>query len=182
MTVTPPPAGWPENSVPPNVPADHAWTAAPGQSQYGQPQYGQPQYGQYGAPAPVPLPTTAARFGKIGFWILLGTMVVVIVGSIVQLSMVNQAFTGLTEMSETGELVAPTTDPLLLSFFNLGLTTIPWIGLLAATGLGVFGLIRRERPVWWSIVAVSSIVIYFFVSGALGILTLIIVIPGLSAL
>lgn len=97
---------------------------------YAQPPYGHPQYG-----APVPTQTRPAKLGKIGFWILVGVFAATLIGSLI-----------------------PVAAATYWTFTAVWLLGIP--AVIASTTLGIIGLVKRERPIWWSIVSVCAIPLF----------------------
>ena len=46
---------------------------------------------------------------------------------------------------------------------------VPTLMLVSATACGIVGLVRRERRVWWSIVATVAIPVYYIIAGIAGV-------------
>ena len=185
MTATPPSAGWPSETelnnaadpalpplphfqaapaapeafpqnpgaAPPPPPGPNGWVAAPS-----------PIHADYSAaPAQGEHAHSRALLGKIGYWVMVGSFALVTGGNLVRLGFHNQAV-------DAGSHPAM---PSWLIILGLAFTVIFWLGMLVATALGVAGLIRRERPVWWSIVSVCSLLIGLIVGPLIAAVTLL---------
>lgn len=112
----------------------------------------------YPPPSPIPVPppspvspTTPANLGKVGFQLLLAATVITVLSEIGRSFAWRALAAGSAGVAENGQPLVST-----VSFVVWGLTMLI---LAAAIGLGIAGLVRRERPMWWSIVAVASFVI-----------------------
>ena len=184
---------WAGNPTPPQMPAaQQQMPAGQPQTPSVQPQWQQgapgPYPGQYaGQPSPqgawnpaqqqapyaynglpVAKPTTAARSGKVGFWVLVGALALSVVGAVLQFGVMH----GVGDSAEAALQDAPAAGYAMLAVM-VGAAILTWVGLVFATIMGILGLVRRERPQWWSIIATGSIVIHFILNIGLAIIAMV---------
>lgn len=107
-----------------------------------QPQWAPPPQ-QWTPPAPA---TRPARIGKIGFWTLLAGM---LTGTLATFGsyffFANGGADNLDPNTSGGVII-------LVVILN----GIGWVVLFGAATLGIVSLARRERPVWWAILATCA--------------------------
>ena len=106
----------------------------------------------YPPPTPIPPqlpvpPTTPANLGKVGFQLVIVAIVINTLSEIPR----HILSTGSAEVEENGRGFVT-----IVSLIAMGLVVLL---VAVALSLGIAGLIRRERPMWWSVVSVASILI-----------------------
>ena len=128
------------------------------------PQQPQPQqWAQQPYMPPPPKPTVPAKFGKIGFWLLIGSIAVTIISSVVSMMYLSSIASSWSSVD----------DPVWVISASVAVGVIAWVARIAATVFGIVGLVRRERPMWWSIVAVCTIPIVWIFSITMFFVTMI---------
>jgi hypothetical protein len=103
---------------------------------------------------PPPTPPVPARFGKVGFWLAVATLLLATVlpaiGALVFLAG-GLDWAGGGQPSGYGGVALAAIVGLLV------ITAVPWLTAFPATVLGIVSLARRERPAWWGVVALLAI-------------------------
>ena len=122
----------------------------------------------YPPPTPIPpqpsvAPAAPARFGKIGFRLFLVATVVSILSEIARSFARHALATSSPGGAENGSG--------FVTIFVLITTALVLLLVVAAVSFGIAGLVRRERPMWWSIVAVASFLITPLISVIVGLIS-----------
>ena len=112
--------------------------------------------------APPPAGVTAerharpkARFGKIGFWLLVLSFLIAIGQLVVERAMVSAA------LDAAGMLLSSDPEFAKIHRVNGAIGHARTLVLVAATVLGIVGLMLRERQIGWSILSAAAFIVHF---------------------
>lgn len=115
-------------------------------------------------PQPSVAPTTPARFGKIGFRLFIVATVVNVLSEIARAFARHALATSSPGVAENGSG--------FVTIFALITTVLVLLLVVAAVSFGIAGLIRRERPTWWSTLSIASFIITPLIGIIVGLVSL----------